>query len=119
MLSKKAIRFSSILTEPDRWCQYARCLSKSGERVGYRHPNAGKVCLDGACELISYNSQGDIPYWLAHESMFAAIEEYIGCSITGCGIEGYNDDRSRSFEEIKKVCELADEILNRRKLEIA
>ena len=96
--------FSEIFSSPERWTQ-GRAWSDGNKTV--TKEEATSCCLVGACSILESNLE--LQPLTANDIIYKVLS---GLQEPHDGpMAGYNDDPSRTFEDIQRIAKRADEIL--------
>jgi hypothetical protein len=95
------IKVRDILSDVSKWTRFSDAIDSEGNECDVDDERAVKFCLAGALRR-AYKGQ-ELDDAIKH------IEGVMGPLVAGVlSIRGWNDDRRRTFDEVRKVIERAD-----------
>jgi hypothetical protein len=99
------MKAKDVLSDPSKWTQGAMARNRRGNPTGPEYKNAVAWCLVGA--LIRAYGLGKgrdeaLAVRRAIRSIWGSFDADYG------SIEGWNDHHDRTFDEVRKVLEMAD-----------
>jgi hypothetical protein len=105
-LGIKQMKAKDLLSDPSRWTQRASARDRLGNSCSSLSPRAVKFCIIGAMARAYLPGDGDI------EKAERRIREAMVELGWECGeimaLGTWNDDPSRTFDDVKRVLEKAD-----------
>jgi hypothetical protein len=101
------MKVSDVLTDGSKWTKGRYGEDVNGENCGSRSPNAIRWCLAGAL-LKACGENVDIEFSSRYEALRSAVGNIKNSKYYGT-LSTFNDDTKTTFEDIKKVLELAGE----------
>jgi hypothetical protein len=98
---KPRIKVKDILTDASKWTRFTDAQDAEGNECDVNDDRAVAFCLSGALRR-AYSGQ-------ELDAAIKRIEAVIGPLVAGIlSIRGWNDDRRRTFEDVRQVIEKAD-----------
>ena len=91
------MKVKELLSDESKWCQGPIARSLSGRSVSYNNPNAVCWCLWGALHKC-----------YPDENQFLTVRRKVKRYIRGDFVTDWNEDRRRTFAEVKALVEELD-----------
>jgi hypothetical protein len=99
--ARPRLTVKDILTDSSKWTRFADAIDAEGNECDVNDDRAVAFCLSGALRRAYSGRELD--------AAIKRIEAVIGPLVAGIlSIRGWNDDRRRTFEDVRRVIALAD-----------